>query len=559
MKPQLQELADTLITHFVGVDPAIWPLTELAYAGFLGAAAVLPFAFAVHFAGIFIFFERRIAARMQVRVGPNRVGPNGLLQFLTDGLKCFFKEDLIPADADGPLFRVAPYFVVLGMVLAFAALPFSGNLVATDINIGLLFILGVTALVAIGVLMSGWGSNSKWALLGGMRSAAQVISYEIPAGLSAMTVIILAGTLSVQGLIENQGGAIWNWAFFHSPFVAGSFFIFFVSQLAEGNRTPFDLPEAESELVSGYNTEYSGMRFLMFFLGEFANVWILCALPVAMYFGGWQIPWGSELVPAAEGVLGTWQTSAWVINAAPYILAAMMAGAAIPAAAIGWGVLKYRGRAMAAIDRAEIPEADGIPGLPNLLPSRLTRLILKGGLDIIWVAHLVFIPLGLLGLAFFQTTLARPDLAQTANLSAALASGHALTWFRDMVAINGLQLGIFMLKTSILVFVVIQLRWTLPRIRIDQMMNLCWKYLVPLSFVCVVFTMVWELLLQNLLPAVVGEVVRVMMMCATIYGIYLYVRRIKANYAVSEKDYDGYQRPNDPRAGPQFYPPWRLP
>ena len=555
MKPQLQELADTLITHFVGVDPAAWPLTELVYVGFLGAAAALPFAFAVHFAGIFIFFERRIAGRMQVRVGPNRVGPNGLLQFVTDGLKCFFKEDLVPADADGPLFRIAPYFVVLGMVLAFAALPFSGNLIATDINIGLLFVLGVTALVAIGVLMSGWGSNSKWALLGGMRSAAQVISYEIPAGLSAMTVIILAGTLSMQGLIQDQGGAIWNWAFFHSPFVAGSFFIFFIAQLAEGNRTPFDLPEAESELVSGYNTEYSGMRFLMFFLGEFANVWILCALPVAMYFGGWQIPWGGEMVATETGTV--WKNADWVVSAAPYFLLVMIIGAAIPAGAIGFGLLKYRGRAMTAITNAKIPKADGLPGLPDISPG-LSKLAIKGVYDVAMSAHLLLIPFGLIGFGVWQLGIARPeDLAQTANLQAALQSGFAIAWFRDMVAINGLQLGMFMLKTAILVFVVIQLRWTLPRIRIDQMMNLCWKYLVPLSFVCVVGTMVWELTLAKV--AAIDVTARIGMLILTVGLIGLYVKKIREKYEATRADYDGYYRENDPRRGSQYYPPWQLP
>jgi len=554
MKPQIQELADTLIVHFLGVDPASWPLTELVYIGFLAAAAGAVFVFALHFAGIFIFIERRVAGRMQARVGPNRVGPNGVLQFVTDGLKCLFKEDLVPAEADGPLFRIAPYFVVLGMVLAFAALPFSSNLVATDINIGLLFVLGVTALVAIGVLMSGWGSNSKWALLGGMRSAAQVISYEIPAGLSAMTVIILAGTLSLQDLVHDQGGGPWNWAFFHSPFVAGSFFIFFVSQLAEGNRTPFDLPEAESELVSGYNTEYSGMRFLMFFLGEFSNVWILCALPVVMYFGGWQIPLGS--VQVERGGEMVWTNAPWLIESTPIVLLIMLVGAALPALAIGFAIMKYRTRARAAIDKAEIPNADGLPLLPNL-SAGFTRMILKIGLDGAMLGHIAA-AIGLVGFGFLQMSLGRPeDLAQSANLAAALKSGFAIAWFRDMVAINGLQLGIFMFKTAILIFVVIQLRWTLPRIRIDQMMNLCWKYLVPASFVCVIGTMVWELTLGKIFWADLG--VRVLMMIATAYFILRYIKKIRFNYQAGVNDFDGYRRPNDPRSGPQYYTPSKLP
>jgi NADH:ubiquinone oxidoreductase subunit H len=517
MKPQLQQLADDVIRGGLGLDPATWPLTQFVYVAFMFAAAGAVFVFCLHFAGLFIFFERRIAARMQARVGPNRVGPNGIIQWAVDGIKCLFKEDLVPTEADQPLFRIAPYFVVLGMLLAFAALPFSSNLIATDINIGLLFILGITALVAIGVLMSGWGSNSKWALLGGMRSAAQVISYEIPAGLAAMTVIILAGSLSLQDLIKAQAGAPWNWAFFHSPFVAVSFVIFFVAQLAEGNRTPFDLPEAESELVSGYNTEYSGMRFLMFFLGEFANVWILCALPVAMYFGGWQIPWGTM----EDGIT----PATWLVGAAPYLFLVMLLGASLPALAIALGIMKYRGKALAAIDRAEIP---------GIAPEA-TRSLLKLGLHGVVLAHLGG-AVGLVALGFAQLGLADTSL---------------LYPLRNFFAINGIQLGIFMVKTLVLVFVVIQLRWTLPRIRVDQMMALCWKYMVPISFVCLVGTLVWELTIAKV--GVLSAGIRILLMAASIVGVVVYVRRIVWNYKVSKDRWEDF------KGTPQFYPPWRLP
>ena len=516
MKPQLQALADRFIEGVVGVDPGTWALTQPTYLVFMLLAAALPFAFAVNFAGVFIFFERRIAGRMQARVGPNRVGPNGVLQFLADGLKCLFKEDLIPAEADGPLFRLAPYFVVLGMVMAFAALPFSSVLIATDINIGILFILGITALVAIGVLMSGWGSNSKWALLGGMRSAAQVISYEIPAGLAAMSAIVLAGSLSMQDLIKVQGGAIWNWSFFHSPFLAVSFFIFFVAQLAEGNRTPFDLPEAESELVSGYNTEYSGMRFLMFFLAEFANVWILCAVPVALYFGGWQIPWGT----LEDGVA----PAAWLVSMAPWLLALMLAAAAIPAIAIALAILKYRTRAIAKIDSVQIP---------GMAPE-LTRTLIKIGLDLAWLAH-VGAALGLVAAAFLQTTIA----------------GEGLIALRDAVAINMLQLCMFIGKTLVLVFIVIQIRWTLPRIRVDQMMSLCWKYLVPLSFVCVVGTLVWELTLGKV--ALLDAGLRIAMLLISAFAAWKYIQRVKANYVWGKERMEAFT------GEPLYFPPWRLP
>jgi NADH:ubiquinone oxidoreductase subunit H len=481
------------------------------------AAAGLVFGFVLNFAGMFIFFERRIASRMQSRVGPNRVGPQGLLQFMVDGLKCLFKEDLVPKDADQILFRSAPYFVVLGMTLAFAALPFSSALIASDINIGLLFVLGVTSLVVIGLLLGGWGSNSKWALLGGMRSAAQVVSYEIPAGIAAMCVIVIGGSLSMQDLIKVQAGAPWNWTIFHSPFVAASFFIFFIASLAEGNRTPFDLPEAESELVSGYNTEYSGMRFLMFFLGEFANVWIMCAVPVVLYLGGWQIPWGTT----EAGVV-----QPWLLSAAGVILFVMLIGAAAPAVAIAVQIARYRQPAQRAIDKAEIP------GSPKQV--QVVRLALKGGVDGAIALHgggALLLVLAALG----QFMLKDPELLKV----------------RDVISIQGLEFGIFMAKTLVLVFIVIQLRWTLPRLRVDQMMTLCWKYLVPLSFVCVLGTLLWELITFSV-PAL-GVLVRLAMMVAFAFAIVAYVKRTRSSYERDKESFEGY------KGQPLYYPPWRLP
>jgi NADH:ubiquinone oxidoreductase subunit H len=455
---------------------------------------------------------------MQSRVGPNRVGPNGVIQWAVDGIKCLFKEDLVPNGSDPILFRIAPYFVVLGMVLAFACLPFSSALIPADLNIGILFILGITSLVVIGVLMGGWGSNSKWALLGGMRAAAQVVSYEIPAALSAMTVILLAGSLSMQDLIRAQGGMDFfpNWAVFHSPFTFVAFLVFFVAQLAEGNRTPFDLPEAESELVSGYNTEYSGMRFLMFFLGEFANVWVLAAVSVTLFLGGWQIPWGTQ----ADGITA----AAWVSAGSGVILAVMMVGAALPALAIAVGIFRYRGRAHAAIERAQVPGG----------ARTLVKLALKGGVDGAMIGHALG-GIALIGLAFFQLTVSDP------------------TWLavREPIAINGLQLGIFVAKALLLVFVVIQLRWTLPRLRVDQMMTLCWKYLVPVSFACLLGVLVWELILHYV-PAL-QFVMRWAMWIAFIGIVALYVKKIRAYFDVDKDAFENLT------GEPAFYPPWRLP
>jgi len=274
----------------VSHDPATWPWTQFVYLFFMGAFSFLVINFAAITAGIFSWAERRVAARMQSRVGPNRVGPGGFLQWIADAVKLLFKEDLVPDESDQFLFRIAPYFMLVGFACVFVALPFSHRLIVADMNIGIFYILAVTALIVVGIIMSGWSSNSKWSLFGAIRSAAQIISYEIPAGMALMIPVLLAGSLSTQSIIRAQGGWPWQWFIFDNPAATVAFVIYFISALAEGNRTPFDLPEAESELVSGYNTEYSGMRFSYFFLVEWGNMWIMSALAVTMFCGGWNLP-----------------------------------------------------------------------------------------------------------------------------------------------------------------------------------------------------------------------------------------------------------------------------
>src|SRR3989449_2985384 len=285
----MQGFIDNLIRGW-GYDPASWPWTQFVYVAFMGLFSFIVINFAAISGGIFSWAERRIPARMQSRVGPNRVGPAGVLQWIADAVKLLFKEDLIPAEADNVLFPAAPYFIMVGFPCVFVALPFSHRLIIADMNIGIFYILAVTALIVVGIIMSGWSSNSKWSLFGAIRSAAQIISYEIPAGMALMIPVLLAGTLSTQGIIRAQGGWPWQWFVFDNPATFAAFFIYFISALAEGNRTPFDLPEAESELVSGYNTEYSGMRFSYFFLVEWGNMWIMSALASTMFLGGWQLP-----------------------------------------------------------------------------------------------------------------------------------------------------------------------------------------------------------------------------------------------------------------------------
>ena len=364
----MQNFLDNLIRS-AGHDPANWPWTQFVYLAGMGAVAFIVINFAAITAGIFSWAERRVAARMQSRVGPNRVGPGGFLQWIADAVKLLLKEDLVPDEADQFLFRIAPYFMMVGFACVFVTLPFSHRLIVADMNIGIFFIIAVTALIVVGIIMSGWSSNSKWSLFGAIRSAAQIISYEIPGGMALMIPVLLAGTLSTQGIIRAQGGWPWQWFVFDNPATFAAFFIYFISALAEGNRTPFDLPEAESELVSGYNTEYSGMRFSYFFLVEWGNMWVMSALATTMFLGGWQ--------------------------------------------------------------------------LPGLTADRFDTL--TGG----------------------------------AAVAAELAS---LLWFA--------------LKTLFFVFVVMWLRWTLPRIRVDQMMNMCWKYLVPASFAGVLFVAVWMLIVH---------------------------------------------------------------
>lgn len=350
----MQSLTDQLIQqgYFQGFPKEI----VAAGAMVLVAFVVLSF-FVAPLAGITSWLERRVWARMQSRVGPNRVGPQGILQWLADGIKNLLKEDIIPTAADKWLFALAPYVVFVGFFATFVVIPFGSQLIVADLNIGILYLLAVTSLVVVGILMAGWSSNNKWSLLGGMRSAAQIVSYEIPAGLALLTIIFVAGTMSTQGIINAQGWAPWDWFLFYNPFTFVAFFLYFTAALAEGNRTPFDIPEAESELVAGYVTEYSGMRFLFFFFAEWGNLYVIGAIAATLFLGGWQIP--------------------------------------------------------------------PITGHPIL------RAIL--------------------------------------------------------------EFVVFFLKAYLWVFVAMWVRGTLPRVRVDQLMALCWKYMVPLSFICLLGTAAWML------------------------------------------------------------------
>jgi NADH-quinone oxidoreductase subunit H len=403
------EPVQAFVQNVLGKDPATWPFTGLVYGV---AAALLSFMilnFGAVIAATTIWWEMRVSSRMQSRIGYNRVGAGGFFQWIADAVKLLLKEDLIPADADQLLFRAAPYFVFAGFGLIFVALPFGESVIAADLNVGIFYITAVTALVVVGILLAGWSSNSKWALFGGMRSAAQVISYEIPAGIAVMVPILMAGTLSMQGIIRAQGAWPWQWFAFTNPAALVAFLIFFIAQLAESNRPPFDLPEAESELVAGYLAEYSAFRYAIFFLVEFGNVWIMSAIAVTLFFGGWQVPGVSLDAYAAARGAGALPAPAW------------------------WGLQ---------------------------------------------VASMV----------------------------------------------------VFTLKTFVIMNLVIWIRWTFPRIRVDQMMSLCWKYLVPGAFVTFVATLLWQILVASVPQAatVSGVVLSVLALLGFVQMLRLAKQNVEA-------------------------------
>ena len=330
-------------------------------------------------AGLYIWAERKLSARIQDRLGPTRVGGRfGWLQSLADGVKLIQKEDLRPAASDGVLFLIAPYIVVVSAFAAFLFLPFSRDWVAVSLECGLFFALAVHSLEVLGVIVAGYASGSKWALFGGMRQAAQLVSYEIPLGLCAIIPVMAVGTMDLNVIAEAQSAGMHHWLLLRNPFLFAAFVVLFIVSLAATKRAPFDLAEAESELVAGFLTEYSGMRWSFFFLAEYASMFFVSGLAVMLFLGGW------------------------------------------------WTGLPF-------VDEPVADLADGYAGR-------------------------------VLGLAVFLT------------------------------------------KTTLLVMTQIWVRWTLPRLRIDQVMTTGLKYLLPISCGLLFGAAIWPLLLASLLgrPTVFG-------------------------------------------------------
>ena len=401
-----------------------WPITITGHAVLDGFLCIFAVCFALInfiavYAGMSTYAERKIAAHMQARVGPYRIGPHGFLVWIADALKLMIKEDIIAKDTDRLLFKLSPYVVFAGSFACWVALPFAPGWSPANFNIGILYLLAVSSAVVIGILMAGWASGSKWALFGAMRSAAQIVSYEVPIGITLLGMLFIYGTLDMQeisraqtsglffGFGEQVQGGIWSWGINrHPPFTVIAFLIYYIGALAETNRTPFDIPEAESELVAGYHTEYSGMRFSFFFLSEYANMFVVSAIAVTFFLGGWLPPFPN--VPAA--------------------VMSLVGGLAC--AGIGYG---YKKRAF-----------DGMVGF-----------LVGSGVGI--AVSLFFGPKGDPSHSVF---LAPPGVGQMVE---------GAFWF--------------MSKCFFLIFFMMWLRWTLPRYRVDQLMDLCWKKLTPLAIV----------------------------------------------------------------------------
>jgi NADH-quinone oxidoreductase subunit H len=358
---------------------------------------------------LIIYMEMKFIALMNLRIGPDRVGPFGSLLSVVHGLKVLMKEDFTPTGADSVVFTWAPVVTYLASVMTLLVIPFAPGLWGQDLNIGLLYFFAIGGLSVVGLLMAGWSSYNKYSLLGGLRSAAQVISYEIPLTLSVVGLILLAGTMSLVTIVENQSGWFTSWYVFQQPL---GVLIFFIAATAEANRTPFDLTEADSEIVAGFATEYSGMRFGFFFFAEYVNVFIISALTVTLFFGGWNAPfpwpWPVD-VSFNPGNLGIGMLLGVAII--PVVLTLLFAAPIWLASSRikGWQAL--------------------IGGfvLANLFIVAVVGAWAYIGLD--WVAGLLW----------------------------------------------------FLLKTYTFVFIFVWMRGTLPRVRIDQLMDFAWKWMLPAS------------------------------------------------------------------------------
>lgn len=281
-------MVDALYTLFGGEGQFLYLIAIVAAV----LAIALPLLIAVAFA---VYFDRKIWAAVQMRRGPNVVGPFGLLQSFADGLKLFLKETIIPSGANKVIFLLAPMLTFTLALISWAVIPFDEGMAISDLNVGIMYILAISSLGVYGIIMSGWASNSRYAFLGALRSAAQMVSYEVSIGFVLICVLVFAGSLNLSDIVDAQAGGAHKWYMWP---LAPIYVIFFISALAETNRPPFDLPEAEAELVAGYQVEYSSMAFALFFLGEYANILLMSAVMAILFLGGWHSPIpGDDIIP----------------------------------------------------------------------------------------------------------------------------------------------------------------------------------------------------------------------------------------------------------------------
>jgi NADH-quinone oxidoreductase subunit H len=373
-----------------------WPeLTNSAYWPYIraGIYVFLLINFMLVGAIFSVWLERKVSARIQDRLGPTRVGGKfGWLQTLADGMKLLFKEDIIPGGADHLLFRFGPYIALVGSFLAFAALPFGDGVVAQKMDIAVFYMLAVMSTEIFGIILAGYASGSKWSLFGGMREAAQVVSYEVPMAICVVVPVIVAGTMNLGTISKQQNGFFWNWYLFHDPFTFAAFWTYFTCATASCKRAPFDLAEAESELVAGFHTEYSGFRWLILFMAEYGTMFAVSGIATLMFLGGW---------------------------------------------------------------------------------------------------HTGFVPW---------------ELSDTDN------------WLW-LTAGNVINVLVFIVKGFLLVFVMMWVRWTLPRLRIDQVMMACLKYLLPISCVLLLGVSVWQLAVPHMLAVIVQGLLVIGCLAVPVLGI----------------------------------------
>jgi len=274
---------------------------DLPYWAQVGAAGLLMGTVLITFMAVgpivYVYAETKLAGFFQDRIGPKRVGPHGMLQTVADAVKLLFKEAIFPAGIDKVLFVLAPCLVVLGAYLGFVVVPWGGRAQPADLNVGVFYLAAVGSVSTVGLIMAGWASNNKYSLFGAMRSAAQIVSYEIPAVMILLVIVMMVGSLSLQDMVAAQKGGLPHWFFFrYFPLMPIAFLVFFTAALAECNRAPFDIPEAESELVAGFHTEYSGFFFAMFFMAEYTEMFVLSATASVLFFGGWTTPFPNGLL-----------------------------------------------------------------------------------------------------------------------------------------------------------------------------------------------------------------------------------------------------------------------